>query len=378
MPDYRVAYTAQSGMATGERFRESYDQLGMLYQELRLRRSQGTERISCEAKGSYMKAFPPIDGSLRGSALDLVICDEAQEHDAKVGAALDRTIIPTMNTRPRRQFLLMGTAGDFRSTWMRRYYDRAREGAPGHALIDYGATETVHPDDESIWWATHPGLVGGLTDPDALRMALSVIGPEQFRREYLNVWSMDDPHTAAQPIPMMLWEQLAGEVRHAATRVLAFDVSPDREQAAIAGASRHPDGLVAVDLLWQGHGRDLADEIVRLCGRVSDGGRVGTVLGAPSQADVARRLRICDVLANVVTGVEYAAACQRLADLVQGARIRHAGREAVSVALSAATRAWRGDAWVWSGRRSGVDITPVVALTLAVYGADRMSVPVLV
>jgi hypothetical protein len=84
------------------------------------------------------------------------------------------------------------------------------------------------------------------------------------------------------------------------------------------------------------------------------------------------------VLADCVGGAEYAAACQRLADLVQGARIRHAGREAVSVALSAATRSWRGDAWVWSGRRSGTDITPIVALTLAVYGADRASVPVLV
>src|SRR5262245_13682120 len=74
VPDYRVAYTAQTGHITTERFADRFLELadGPLAVRARLRRSQGTERVTLPAR-SHVKAFPPKPGALRGSALDLVI-----------------------------------------------------------------------------------------------------------------------------------------------------------------------------------------------------------------------------------------------------------------------------------------------------------------
>jgi phage terminase large subunit-like protein len=109
--DYRAAYTAQTGHVTTERFGERMAELAAtpLGRRARIRRSQGTERIAFG--NSYLKAFPPRDGALRGSALDLVIVDEPQEIDAELGVQLDQTILPTFTTRRRRQLILIGTAG---------------------------------------------------------------------------------------------------------------------------------------------------------------------------------------------------------------------------------------------------------------------------
>ena len=74
--DYRGAYCAQTGHVTTERFGERMAELATtpLDRITRTRKSAGTERITLR-RGSYVKAFPPKDGALRSSALDLVDVD---------------------------------------------------------------------------------------------------------------------------------------------------------------------------------------------------------------------------------------------------------------------------------------------------------------
>src|SRR5262245_18052650 len=177
LPDYRCGYTAQTGHVTTERFSDRFLELadGPLTARARLRRSAGTERITMPAR-SHMKAFPPKPGALRSSAMDLVIVDEAQEHGTVLGEQLDLTILPTFTTRPRRQLILVGTAGTDSSDYLRRYLAAARDRVPGYAVFEWGATTADDPDDEAVWARVHPGL-GGLTDLDALRQARSAMGP---------------------------------------------------------------------------------------------------------------------------------------------------------------------------------------------------------
>ena len=239
--DYRVAYAAQTGHVTTERMGERMAEIvdGPLGTTARLRRSAGTERVTLGR--SYVKAFPPKAGALRSNALDLVIVDEAQEHGDILGEQLDLTIIPTFTTRPRRQLILVGTAGTDASGYLARYLEAARAGAPGYALVEYGALEGEDTDDETLWPLRHPGLAAGLTDTDALRTARTTMGPAGFAREYFNVWT----RTAVRVFDPDAWAAVQAPGTVPAGRVcLSFDVTPERDGAAVAVAD--PAGCLAI------------------------------------------------------------------------------------------------------------------------------------
>ena len=81
-----------------------------------------------------------------------------------------------------------------------------------------------------------------------------------------------------------------------------------------------------------------------------------------------------------VTAREHATACGSLFDLVgQSLRaldgekfdpsrtLRHLGQPHLSAAVKAAVKRPLGDAWAWN-RKGSVDISPLVAVTLALWG----------
>jgi len=233
--DYRCAYAAQTGHVTTERMVERMAELGdgPLATRARVRRSAGTERVTLPGR-SYLKAFPPKPGALRSNALDLVIVDEAQEHGAVLGEQLDLTILPTFTTRPRRQLILVGTAGTDTSDYLRRYLAAARDQLPGYAVIEYGATSTDDLEDEATWVRCHPGLAVGLTDLDALRTARAAMGPAGFAREFLNVWT----RTGVRVIDPTDWTACQTSTdRPAGPVAFGLEVAGDRSSAAIAVAT---------------------------------------------------------------------------------------------------------------------------------------------
>lgn len=372
--DYRVAYTAQTGHVTTERFGERMAELAgtALARRVQARRSQGTERMSL-GRGSYLKAFPPRDGALRGSAVDLVIIDEPQEIDADQGTALDQTILPTFTTRPRRQLILIGTAGSDRSAFLARYLAMARAGADGVALVEYGADVDDDPTDPAVWARVHPGLAAGLTDPDALRSALAVMGPAGFAREYLNVWQA----AGDRIIPAADW----AAIRHrdaipaaGVPPVLAVDVAVDRSAAAI----------VAV---WPDAARRPVLEVIRYAPGVSwaapalaelaAGHRVPLILatGSGPVATVTEDAARLGVTVSTLTDREYTAACATLLDRVTDRVIAHRGEPALDAAVAGAGRRTVGDGWAWSRRTSTADVCPLVAATLALFGHGRRPAP---
>jgi hypothetical protein len=74
---------------------------------------------------------------------------------------------------------------------------------------------------------------------------------------------------------------------------------------------------------------------------------------------------------QLVNGTEYAAACGTFFDSVVEATVRHGGEPELTAAVRGAARRPLGDAWAWSRKSSTVDISPLVAATLALRGVDR-------
>lgn len=367
--DYRAAYAAQTGHVTTERMGERIDAVARspLGPRSKPRRSAGTERITYRpgAFDSYVKAYPPKDGALRSSALDLVIVDEAQEHDDDpLGRALDHTIMPTFTTRPRRQLLIIGTAPDRPGTMLGRYAALARAGTPGVALFDYGATPDEDLTDPATWWRRHPGLAAGLTDEAYLRSQLE-LDPAMFAREVMNVWPVEGEETGSKFTPGA-WQAAAwpDDVEALPVVALAVDVAPDRDRSAVAAARRAPDGSLVLHVLATGPGAswllDAVEALAARYGRPPVGYDTKGQTGAVVTSWPRSRLTLAGFDA---TG--YVRACVDLAADVNDARVRVVPDPELD---TAARRARARDAdreWYWSRRSSPVDVSPLVAVALA-------------
>lgn len=371
-PDYRAAYTAQTGQAAAERFGERMTDLAgtLIRPSCRMFRSSGRERMSFP-RGSFLRAFPPRDGALRGSALDAVVIDEAQEVDDLQGHALDMTCLPTFTTRPRRQLILIGTAGNDTSAYLARYLALARAGAEGVALIEYGAAEDDDVTDPALWPRVHPGLAAGLTDTDALASALTVMGPEAFAREYMCVWQSGGSRVIAAD----LWKSAADHlaVPAEAAPVLAVDVAVDRSAAAIVAAWPDTLGRTVVEVIDYAPGVAwAAPRLLELAALhhppiiVADS--VGPVL---TVTDEATRLGL-DI--TTTSTKDYLTACSGFLDRLPAdhpARVLHRGDPALTAAAAGARRRTVGDGWAWARRSVTAEVSPLIAASLAAWADQR-------
>jgi len=367
-PDYRVAYTAQTGHVTTERFGDRFLELAdsPLAARARMRRSAGTERVTFPGR-SHVKAFPPKAGALRGSAMDLVIVDEAQEHGTVLGEQLDLTILPVFTTRPRRQLILVGTAGTDSSDYLRRYLAAARDRLPGYAVFEWGFHDSEDPDDEATWWARHPGL-GPLTDVDALRTARSAMGPAGFAREYGNRWS----RTSTRVIDPADWSACQTDTdRPAGPVCFAFEVAADRSSACIAVAT--PGGWL--ELVERRPGVDwLVTRALELQARhaapfaVDRWGASGPFVDALELADADLLIMKTGDVANAAAGLVDAIAQRTLAVV---------GSPSLSDAVDGAAQRWLADSggFVWSRTGSASPVEPLVAISNALWGARHLPPP---
>lgn len=371
--DYRAAYTAQTGHITTERMQERMSELSStaLATAVGTRRSQGTERMSFR-RGSFLKAFPPKDGALRGSALDLVVVDEAQEIDETLGRALDQTIMPTFQTRRRRQLILVGTAGTTRSDYLRRYLDLARVGTPGVALIEYGFDLEADPTDPETWRKYHPGLAAGLADEDGLRTALAVMGVAGFSREYGNIWTA----TADTVIPPGVWSAAASPLAtpSATAPVIAYEVAVDRSRTSVAACWLSRTGEPVVEVVQVRPGVSWAVPYLRRLQETDHpAGFVATADGPA--ATITDGLARAGITVGSLTGREYTAACAEFYDKIMDLRVHHRAEPDLDLAVVGATRKPMGDAWGWGRRTSASEVSPLVAVTLAAWGHDHRPPP---
>lgn len=378
LPDYHCAYTAQTGAMASERFAERLSQLPStpLAAYVKGRRSQGSERMTVRslsgAAPSYIKAFPPRDGALRGSALDRVTIDEAQEVEELAGTQLDQTILPTFTTRKRRQLLLIGTAGNESSAYLARYLAMARGGAEGVALIEYGATPDDDPADPEVWKRVHPGLAAGLTDVAALRSAFQVMGAEGFAREYLNVWS----DAGGRLIPARKWNacrRVKSVPRPGVPPVFGVEVSVDRSASVIVSCWPDLDGVPVVEVVAYAPGTAwVAPRLAELRTKhrppLIVAGNDGPVL---TVVDEATR-KPHSVTIRQAKPPEYATACGQFADAIEAGSVGHRNEQPMNAAVQGAGKRAIGDGgWGWGRRTSTADVAPLVAASLAMWANSR-------
>jgi hypothetical protein len=346
----------------------------------RILRSHGEEGI--ELKGGQRILFVTrTKSSGRGFTAPLVVFDEAMFlAETSVGA-----LIPTQSAMPNRQRWYAGSAVDQTihpdGLVFARIRERALRNSDGRLAYFEWSADGERPElvtdgeleDEAVWAAANPGY-GIRISREAIEDELRALAPRTFAVERLGIgdWP-DSTGNVDTVIPLEAWAELADEESELVDPVcFSFDVAPDRATAAVAAAGRRLDGLFHVEVTHHKRGtgwvvptleklREKWDPLAILCDAT---GPAGSLLHRALELGF-------DV--ETVTAPEHAKACGQLVDLVDEHGLRHLGSAELVAALKGATTRPLGDAWAWSRKNSSVDISPLVASTLALWGSSTLA-----
>lgn len=341
----------------------------------RVSRSHGDEGI--ELKGGQRIRFRTrTAGGGRGFSCDCLILDEAMV----IPAAMHGALLPTLSARPNPQVWYTGSAVDQQTmehgVVFARVRARALEGTdPSLAYFGFGA-DAETPDDVTTAMATDPTVWAQANPGLGIRIPLEHVAREQrsmdartFAVERLGVgdWPRTDEEADQVIDPAAVADCEDVESIMLDPVFLAFDVSPDRSSSTISAGGRRHDGRVHVEVIQRGRGTAWVP--ARIAELVRDHEIVGVACDAAGPAaSLIPELTKQDIEVMPMSAKEYAQACGMFFDGMVQSTIRHLGDPRLIDALRGAATRPLGDAWAWSRKNSGIDITPVVSCTAAHWG----------
>lgn len=335
----------------------------------RVRTSHGEEGIELKG-GQRIRFVARSTGSGRGFSGDTVILDEAYNLSPEAMAAL----FPTLSARPNPQIWYASSAPlqTPSSEVLRKFCRRGRAGtSQSLTYIEYSAAPDSDPADPQAWAEANPALGIRITEEfvtqerDALQ--------DEFLRERLGIWH-DDDYNSDRVVPLDAWraceDPKSGPVGGVS---FALDVSPSRDRASFAVAGAAGAGGVHIEIVdHRGGTAWCVTRAVELTNRWS--ARLAVAANSPA-ASLVPELEAAGVEVVQVSTAEHAQACGQIYDAVMQRQARHLGQPSLTVAVEGADRKFHGDAWLWSRRHSQVDISPLVAVTLAFWLHSQRSAP---
>jgi phage terminase large subunit-like protein len=373
-PNYTVLFTAQNGTKASARFLELARSLERVNPDadsrgFRILRGAGNQNLTF-LNGSHFQVLPPKPDAFRGDAGDMLLLDEAQEHDAAASAELLGAILPTMDTRPGAQLVVAGTAGERRSGLFWDTLKEGRDGVKGTGIIEFAAPDTTTSEDAGnpeLWARSHPGI-GTLTDLETIEKRFEKLATPQFLREYLGVWPEDYTQSV---IDMERWKSLGEEFKAKPENfALAYDVAVDGSVACIAAAWR--DGEHAyVEIVEHKLGTEwLVPRLNELARKYRTLIGHDTVGAALVEAEAMNRLRPRPRVQPLAYR-DLAPACAMFMKEFSQGSLRHFDQSSLNEAVSKAVKRPLGEnGWAWGRRASGGDITPLAAATFALRTFD--------
>ncbi len=365
-----------------------------LYNRSRGQRFSGpTQRLNFKARSK---------GSGRGFSGDVVYLDEAFWL-LELGS-----LLPTMSARPNPQLWYLSSAPlpRLESEILRRLCKRGRAGARKQkralrlAYFEWCAELKADPTDRGKWEAALAEL---LADEEAHRQALAEANPglgyrlaedfaatertamtdDEYARERLGIYP-EEVEVLDLAIDEADWRKCESPSSGLLDPVtLAFEVSADRRWAQIAAAAPSTLDGTHVEILENRPGtawvvprlvelRDRHDPAAIVCLPSGPAGALlpacetaGLTIGLPNGTTPKGKPKH-----RAITAGDFAQACGAAYDDITEHRWRHIGQPELNKAVSGATKRTAGDSWVFD-RRSGVDISPLSAVTLAAWASAK-------
>lgn len=362
----------------------------------RVRRSHGEEGFEF-FNGARIRFLARGGDSGRGFSGDLVLMDEAM----KLRAAPVGALMPVLSARRNPQLVFTGSAGlgvESEQLALLRARALAEGDVPDQSLCYIEHSIAPHTrecptdadgrivcdlhddrDAEASFARANPALGIRIRTAYVLR-EMAAMRPDLFDRERLGVG--DYPAVTDETwrvIGKEAWEALE-DAQSAPGDPVAFaiETTPERTWTAISVAGGSGDGA-HVETVAHQPGTDWVVDWVKERDRrwnpcawvIDEGGPAGSLVPALRKAlayedDEDREDRSELVVCPKVR--QLTQACGQFYDRVVEGTLRHLGQAPMAAALAGARKRDVGDAWLWSRNSDGVDVTPLVSATYALWG----------
>ena len=311
----------------------------------------------------------------RGFSCDRLIFDEAMFLPESAMAAL----WPTLRARKNPQVWYTGSAVDQEVhneglPWT-RVRERAKAGEPELTYfewsLDYDDPNDVPEDaylNEDSYWESNPAY-GIRIFKEHFESEVRALDRRTVAVELFGVGDYPDPlGSDERPISIEQWDECEQEDSVLVDPIcIGFDVSPER-RTSIAAAGKNQDGLWHVEILEKRPGTQwVAGRLEELIYDHSPEKIVCDAMG-PGKSLV-QLLELAEIEVETYDSGQHAEACGRFVDVVTEQSVRHLGSLDLLNALRGAKTRPLGDRWAWSRKSSSVDISPLVAATIALYAA---------
>lgn len=379
-PGLQVLWTAHHGRTTTNSFRTLQGicrrkKVGAHVKSVRV--ANGEQEITFYNESRIMFGARE-QGFGRGfDEIDVEVFDEAQILNEK---ALEDMIAATNQARHPHGALLfyMGTpprpSDPGEAFSLKR--SRAIEGkSADQVYLECSADEDADPDDRAQWAKANFSYPKRTPLESMLRLRENLGTDEGWLREGLGIWGSKN---TPQVIGADTWRLRADPASMAIERLtLAVDVAPDRSVASVALAGQRHDERWHVEL--DDH-RSGADWVPAWIEQRAENNRLHAVVLDEVSGLVEKRPngRVyvigTDVEVTLASagGRDMVIACAKFYDAAHDGSLVHTDQPQVNVALSVARKRPIGDGWGWNRKSATSDITPIVAETLALWGAQKL------
>lgn len=306
-----------------------------------------------------------VSGS-RGFSCDCLLLDEAQI----LGMPAWVSINSTMSARPNPQVWLLGTPPTPEDNG--EVFTSVREAALGGraqtlAWLEWAADPGDDPALDSTRAKANPAWWTRINH-EVVQGEYETYPPPRFALDRLGIWRSE---SVARVIDLAVWDSRVSEGPADGTAPTAMAVDMSHDRLIAMAACWAVDGSAHVELVAVDHARDTLAAVEWLARRA--GRRIPVVVDAASPAaSMVPALREHRVKVVQTSAADMGKACGLFYDDALAARMTHAGQEQLDQALAGAKRRNIRDAgaWAWDRKDPETNIAPLVAATLARYGAS--------
>lgn len=342
-------------------------------------------------------------GGGRGvDGVDRVVVDEAQHATDEHLAA----VAPTLLANPDPQMNVMGTAGIAgRSDWWWSLRRRALADDPGSfgwvghtaeciELVDGRVVQhPVDVMDRDLWARVNPSLAAGRTTLEFFEEQVQRLGQASFIREHLGVWDPPSDQGGGGLFDMRAWSDLAvtPDVVESEGRPspIAFGVavSQDRKWSHVGLVGVRSDGVTRhVAIARSGKGTDWVSAAIAELAEKHSPTAVAINPASPAGSlvsELTEALRPSRVPLVQVSGRSEAQAVGMFLDGFHGRggdvegrpSLSHQAQPALDMSVEHAELRDVGQSKVFNHRIESVDIAPLQAVTLALFGLSTAKTP---
>lgn len=354
-------------------------------QTARVVRARGSEEIITRAGAKYQIREA---SAARGQPASRVLLDELREHRSWENWA---ALLPTISSFANGQIWCITNAGNAQSVVLNHLRGEAMtqvelaarygenyldaEGAdPTIGFFEWSAPEDAKPLDEDAILAANPSIGYSGLSVRKCRSKFSSMPEAKYRAEVLcqYVPAQTSPYIDPKAFESCVVEADEWTVAPGERTVWAVDTSADRRYTSVAAAVMCTDGVPLVALVRDPemgmlHVPDVIEQLAR------ESGQHEVMLqerGCPAM-EFRQPLEDRGLQVRPVSGSWFGIATGRMRDAVRERRVRFVRQEQLEMAVAGGVTRRYGETDAWDRRASAVDIAPLVACSLALYGLEN-------